>query len=183
MRLSDLQRSITRIYEASKAPPLPPSEYQLLFSLIANEVHENGFRPRRTALGVIARAEENGVRFADQDVNFVLNAVDDLDPWLERACTPEAIARVYRDVILNRCRQGGLELSDDEQQLINVWFGAAQLGAGAGQTKETAAPRQPRQSGGRPDSPLPPDFHDWDADAASAGSALRDLGKSLKRSG
>lgn len=182
-RLAGLQRSITRIYEASKAPPLPPSEYQLLFSLIAAEVQENGFRPGRTPSGVIARAEENGVRLAHQDVAFVLNAIDDVDPWLERSRTPEAIARGYRDVILTRCREGGLELSDDERQLVDVWFGAAQLGAGSDLMKQPAPPRQPPYGAGRPEIPLPPDFDDTDADPGSPGSALRGLGGAFKRGG
>jgi len=180
-RRSDLQRSITRIYEASKAPPLPPSEYQLLFSLIAEEVQDNGFRTGRTASAVIARAEQNGVRFAEQDVGFVLGAVDALDPWLERARTPQAIAGVYRDVILNRCRKGGLELSDDERQLIDVWFGAAQMGAT--EPARDAGGRQKAQQGSfRPDIPLPPEFDESDMDP-SPGSALRDLGGGFKRSG
>jgi len=180
-RLSDLQNSITRIYEASKAPPLPPSEYQLLFNLIAAEVSERGFQPGRTVDAVMARAEENGVRFAQQDVGFVVSAVDDVDPWLEHSRTPGAIARAYREVILSRCRKGGLELTDDEHQLIEVWFGAAQWGSGsAGQGSES--PSKPPASGSaRPNIPLPPDFDD-----AQANAPRRELGgynRSLKRHG
>ncbi len=179
-RLSDLQNSITRIYEASKAPPLPPSEYQLLFNLIAGEVGERGFQPGRTVDAVLARAEENGVRFAQQDVAFVISAVDDMDPWLEHSRTAAAIARAYRDVILSRCLKAGLELTDDEHQLIQVWFGAAQFGGGAaGQPAEGSS--QPRAASGRPDITLPPDF-----DEAQSGTPGGDLGgynRSLKRHG
>ncbi len=59
-KLAELQHSITRIYEACKAPPLPPSEYQLLFTLIATEVHERGFAPVKTAQSVVARAKSGG---------------------------------------------------------------------------------------------------------------------------
>jgi hypothetical protein len=182
-RLSDLQNSITRIYEASKAPPLPPSEYQLLFNLIAAEVSERGFQPGRTVDAVLARAEENGVRFAQQDVSFVVGAVDDMDPWLEHSRTPAAIARAYRDVILSRCQKAGLALTDDEHQLIQVWFGAAQWGGGASSQPsdqpQSAGPK--RQGGSRPDIPLPPDF-----DEAQGGVPGRELGgynRSLKRHG
>ncbi|RIA55781.1 NYN domain-containing protein [Dichotomicrobium thermohalophilum] len=179
-RLSDLQNSITRIYEASKAPPLPPSEYQLLFNLIAAEVSERGFQPGRTVDAVLARAEENGVRFAQQDVAFVVGAVDDMDPWLEHSRTPAAIARAYRDVILSRCQKAGLELSDDEHQLIQVWFGAAQWGGAASQSTESPG-RPSRSASSRPDIPLPPDF-----DEAQGGAPGRELGgynRSLKRHG
>jgi hypothetical protein len=180
-RLSDLQNSITRIYEASKAPPLPPSEYQLLFHLIAAEVSEHGYQPGRTVDALQARAEENGVRFAQQDVSFVVSAVDDVDPWLEHSRTPGAIARAYREVILSRCRKAGLELTDDEHQLIEVWFGAAQWGSGAaGQGSEP--PSKPPSSGSaRPNIPLPPDFDD-----AQTSTPRREVGgynRSLKRHG
>jgi len=180
-KMSELQRSITRIYEASKAPPLPPSEYQLLFSLIAAEVQENGFRPGRTASAVIARAEESGVRLAHQDVTFVLNAVDDVDPWLERARTQEAIARAYRDVVLNRCRKNGVELSDDECQLVDVWFGAGQAVGGA--TEDDSARSRGSHGPGRVDIPLPPDFEDPAAERTSPGRALRNVGGGMKRGG
>ncbi|MFW6024128.1 MAG: NYN domain-containing protein [Dichotomicrobium sp.] len=185
-RLSELQNSITRIYEASKAPPLPPSEYQLLFNLIATEIHERGYQPGRTVDAVLARAEENGVRFANQDVAFVISAVDDVDPWLEHSRTPAAIARAYRDVILTRCEKAGLALSDDEHQLIQVWFGAAQwndTGSGAAEQPRDQAPaRQPQTRGNRPDIPLPPDFDDAQGGAA-AGRDLAGYNRSFKRHG
>jgi len=163
-RMSELQNSITRIHQASKAPPLPPSEYQLLFDLIAGEIHENGFHPRRTVSGVIARAEQSGVRLAEADVSFVIGAVDDADPWLENTRSPAEIARTYRDVILSRCDKAGVELSGDERQLVQVWFGAARWTSDTGQGMR--GPEPPDHGEDRPASaqrleiPLPPDFDD-----------------------
>jgi uncharacterized LabA/DUF88 family protein len=125
-RLAELQRSITRIYEACKAPPLPPSEYQLLFTLIAAEVRENGFAPGRSADSVVKRASEAGLKLGAKDVAFVIEAVDEIDPWLEHSRSPSAVARAYRDYVLAHCAQAGVGLTDDECQLIQVWFGASQ---------------------------------------------------------
>ncbi|MEJ2116871.1 MAG: NYN domain-containing protein [Alphaproteobacteria bacterium] len=125
-RLAELQRSITRIYEACQAPPLPPSEYQLLFTLIAAEVRENGFAPDRSAEAVVKRAGEAGLKLAAKDVAFVIEAVDEIDPWLEHTRSPSAVARAYRDYVLSRCQQACVSLTDDEYQLIQVWFGASQ---------------------------------------------------------
>jgi NYN domain len=130
-KLAELQNSITRIYEACKAPPLPPSEYQLLFTLIATEVHERGFAPGKTAQAVVARAHQEGLRIAIKDVNFVLDAVDEVDPWLEHTRSPSAVARAYRDFVLAKCQHAGLLLTDDEHQLVQVWFGASQWAPGA----------------------------------------------------
>jgi hypothetical protein len=177
-RLAELQRSITRIYEACQAPPLPPSEYQLLFTLIAAEVRENGFSPERSAEAVITRAAAAGLKLSSQDVAFVIDAVDEIDPWLEHTRSPAAVARAYRDYVLTRCAQVGLHLTDDEYQLIQVWFGASQWtgsgqggasGSGGGESgrsgpSQDLAPRYGQPGPGLPspnspgDIPLPSDF-------------------------
>lgn len=147
-KIADLQRSITRIYEACQAPPLPPSEYQLLFTLIASEVRENGFQPGETAGAIVARAGDAGLNLAMKDVSFVLEAVDEIDPWLERTQSAAAVARAYRDYVLDRCKSSGLHLSDDEHQLIQVWFGASSWGQGApAASSETPASRPSRKGG------------------------------------
>ncbi len=175
-KLTELQNSITRIYDACKAPPLPPSEYQLLFTLIATEVHERGFAPVKTAQAVVARATQEGLRVAMKDVSFVLDAVDEIDPWLEHTRSPAAVARAYRDFVLAKCRHAGVQLTDDEHQLVQVWFGASQWSAVGQPTPAVNAP-PPSPHGAPPpqrrsymaefalpppdprsDIPLPPDF-------------------------
>lgn len=143
-RLAELQRSITRIYEACQAPPLPPSEYQLLFTLIAAEVREHGFTPNSSAEAVISRASAAGLKLSAQDVGFVINAVDEIDPWLEHTRSPAAVARAYRDYVLARCSQVGLDLTDDEYQLIQVWFGASQW-TGTGSNADSSQPQPAAQ--------------------------------------
>lgn len=186
-KLAELQHSITRIYEACKAPPLPPSEYQLLFTLIATEVHERGFAPLKTAQAVVARANQEGLRIAMKDVAFVLDAVDEIDPWLEHTRSPAAVARAYRDFVLAKCHHAGVRLTEDEHQLVQVWFGASQwgpggpLGGGGGGGvsplplgSDSAQRMQPRERSylvdsalpppeQRADIPLPPDF-DFDSE-------------------
>ncbi len=180
-KLAELQNSITRIYDACKAPPLPPSEYQLLFTLIATEVHERGFAPVKTAQAVVGRANQEGLRIAMKDVSFVLDAIDEIDPWLEHTRSPTAVARAYRDFVLAKCRHAGVKLTEDEYQLVQVWFGASQW-TPAGQNTvnmngtaphPTSAPQRPQLSrearsymaepvlsppDPRSDIPLPPDF-------------------------
>lgn len=166
-RLAELQRSITRIYEACQAPPLPPSEYQLLFTLIAAEVREHGFAPKRSAESVISRASAAGLKLSAQDVGFVINAVDEIDPWLEHTRSPAAVARAYRDYVLARCSQVGLDLTDDEYQLIQVWFGASQWAGANGNNANADSGEQGavrRQELGLPgpssrtDLPVPENF-------------------------
>jgi len=188
-KLAELQNSITRIYEACKAPPLPPSEYLLLFTLIATEVHERGFAPLKTAQSVVARSNQEGLRISIKDVSFVLDAVDEIDPWLEHTRSPAAVARAYRDFVLAKCHHAGVKLTEDEHQLVQVWFGASQwspsgpggMGGGTGGlggVSALASETQQRTPGrersylvesalpspqSRSDIPLPPDF-DFDGD-------------------
>jgi hypothetical protein len=177
-KLAELQNSITRIYEACKAPPLPPSEYQLLFTLIATEVHERGFAPVKTAQAVVTRASQEGLRIAMKDVSFVLEAVDEIDPWLEHTRSPAAVARAYRDFVLARCHHAGVKLTEDEYQLVQVWFGASQWsavgqgGLSGGPLTSDVSPKAQLGSDSRnfsaenalpppdhrSDIPLPPDF-------------------------
>jgi hypothetical protein len=148
-KYTELQHSITRIYDASKAPPLPPSEYQVLFSMIATEVTENGFNAMKTGQAVIERAQRQGVRLAMKDVAFVLDAIDEMDPWLDRTRSPGAVARAYRDFVLAKCQAAGLRLSEDELQLIQVWFGASQwTGSPQGPASNAGYGQQGGGSGG-----------------------------------
>ncbi len=180
-KLAELQNSITRIYDACKAPPLPPSEYQLLFTLIATEVHERGFAPVKTAQAVVGRANQEGLRIAMKDVSFVLDAIDEIDPWLEHTRSPAAVARAYRDFVLAKCRHAGVQLTEDEYQLVQVWFGASQWSPAGQNTVNVNGPaphappapqraqlsREARSYMAEPvlsppdprsDIPLPPDF-------------------------
>jgi hypothetical protein len=168
-KFDELQQSITRIYRACKAPPLPPSEYQVLFSMIAAEVLERGFAPVKTVQAVVDRAASVGFRFNPADVTFVLEAIDEMDPWLENSRSPATVARAYRDFVLARCRSSGVGLSDEEMQLVQVWFGASQWGAvgpaGNTQAAQHDTKRQSQRGHGvlpspqtRRDVPLPPDF-------------------------
>ncbi len=153
-KLAELQNSITRIYDACKAPPLPPSEYQLLFNLIATEVHERGFAPVKTAQAVVARANQEGLRIALKDVSFVLDAIDEIDPWLEHTRSPTAVARAYRDFVLARCRHAGVQLTEDEHQLVQVWFGASQWTAPASNPVAMNNGAQPHAANTQQRSPL-----------------------------
>jgi hypothetical protein len=161
-RLAELQRSIARIYDACQAPPLPPSEYQLLFTLIASEIREHGFSPERTPAAVVARAAEAGLKLGLKDVAFVVQAVDEVDPWFEHTRSPAAVARAYRDYVLTRCSRTGLRLTDDEHQLIQVWFGASQWSGAnrGGEARETEAPSRelPDTRPSERELPAPPDL-------------------------
>ena len=129
----------------------------------------------------MGRANQEGLRVAMKDVSFVLDAIDEIDPWLEHTRSPAAVARAYRDFVLAKCRHAGVQLTEDEYQLVQVWFGASQWSPAGQNTVNmngtaphpTSAPQRPQLSrearsymaepvlsppDPRSDIPLPPDF-------------------------
>jgi hypothetical protein len=93
----------------------------------------------------VTRAAEAGLKLSAKDVSFVIEAVDEIDPWLEHTRSPSAVARAYRDYVFARCSQAGVQLNDDECQLVQVWFGASQW-TGAAQAAAAAAGEQRNES-------------------------------------
>ena len=118
----------------------------------------------------MARANQEGLRILLKDVGFVLDAVDEIDPWLEHTRSPAAVARAYRDFVLAKCNHAGVKLTDDELQLVQVWFGASQwapggqssltggspLGASPALASESQQRGQPRERSYLVESALPP---------------------------
>ncbi len=120
--LAKLKNSVTRIYEASRVPPLPPSEYRQLFTLIAAEIHARAFAPVRTAEAVSARARRKGLKLAKKDISFVLDALHQTSPQWSHSPSPAALARAYRNFVFAKCRRAGVELSQFDCRLIQVWL-------------------------------------------------------------
>jgi hypothetical protein len=116
-RLAD---SINRIYEATQIPPIPPSDYRLLFSMIARECQAG--TPAQVRSAVLGRAQGAGI-FAREDVDFVLDALQRTGAGLTGKTCAATLARLYRDFVLEEYRQAITDPSPDELILINAWFG------------------------------------------------------------
>ncbi len=122
---SQIQQSIARIHEACQAPPLSPPEYRVLFEVMARGDHDQ--QPFRTAdVGQHRRAGlRHGLEVRRDDVRFVLEVVSEADPWFEQGASANLFAGRFRNFVVARCRQQGLNLSADEIDLIDAWFGGA----------------------------------------------------------
>lgn len=131
-----IQQSIARIHEACKAPPLSPPDYRLLFNLMAQEINVHGLNGTQTLATILQRAQDDGAEFRRDDVRFVLEVVSEADPWFEQGASPNLFAGRFRNFVVARCRGQGLELSADELDLIEAWFGGS-----------PAPPRRPAPNG------------------------------------
>ena len=145
---SQIQRSIARIHEACQAPPLSPPEYRVLFEVMAEEITTNSLSGQQTLTNIVQRAHDMGLEVRRDDVRFVLEVVSEADPWFEQGASANLFASRFRNFVVARCRSQGLNLSADEIDLIDAWFGGAPASQRAGQG--------PAQGQGAPRSSAPP---------------------------
>ncbi|WP_072395749.1 NYN domain-containing protein [Hyphomicrobium sp. CS1GBMeth3] len=122
---SQIQQSIARIHEACQAPPLSPPEYRVLFEVMAVEISANNLSGQQTLINIVERAREMGLEVRRDDVRFVLEVVSEADPWFEQGASANLFASRFRNFVVARCRSQGLNLSADEIDLIDAWFGGA----------------------------------------------------------
>lgn len=135
---SQLQQSIARIHEACQAPPLSPPEYRVLFEVMAEEINANNLSGQQTLINIAQRALDMGLEVKRDDVRFVLEVVSEADPWFEQGASATLFASRFRNFVVARCRSQGLQLSSDELDLVDAWFG----GGAPQQAQRAAAPPQ-----------------------------------------
>jgi hypothetical protein len=145
---SQIQQSIARIHDACQAPPLSPPEYRVLFEVMAEEITTNNLSGQQTLVNIVERARDMGLEVRRDDVRFVLEVVSEADPWFEQGASANLFASRFRNFVVARCRQQGLNLSADEIDLIDAWFG------GAPASQRAAAP----QAQAPVRAPLPQDY-------------------------
>lgn len=181
-----IHQSITRIHEACQAPPLAPPEYRALFEVMAQEINANGLTGAQTLTNISQRAADLGVTVKRDDVRFVLEVVSETDPWFEQGASPNLFASRFRNFVIARCRSQGLQLSAEELDLIDAWFGGSPMAqrppVAAQQTRASEAVFNPAQVPLR--APAPASSQDnqdrwWGADegrqyAAGSSSAQDD---------
>jgi hypothetical protein len=127
-----IQQSIARIHDACQAPPLSPPEYRVLFEVMAEEITTNNLAGAQTLANIAQRAREIGVDVRRDDVRFVLEVVGEADPWFEQGASANLFASRFRNFVVARCRSQGLNLSAQEIDLIDAWFGGTALPQRAG---------------------------------------------------
>jgi hypothetical protein len=146
---TQLQQSIARIHDACQAPPLSPPEYRVLFEVMAEEINTNNLSGVQALVNITQRAAEMGLEVSHDDVRFVLEVVSEADPWFEQGASATLFASRFRNFVVARCRSQGLNLSADEIDLIDAWFGAP-VPAQRPAPSYGQAPPQPAQQASAP---------------------------------
>jgi hypothetical protein len=184
-----IQQSITRIHDACQAPPLAPPEYRALFEVTAQEINTNGLTGAQTLTNITHRAADLGVTVKRDDVRFILEVVSETDPWFEQGASANLFASRFRNFVIARCRSQGLQLSAEELDLIDAWFGGSPMAQRppaattqsrpvaetgyAGQSLAPSSAQSPArtQAGQQPPAPEPADRW-WSADEGRQYGAL-----------
>jgi hypothetical protein len=121
-RAVSLQESIALIHQACKAPPLSPPEYRAVFTLLANELGTNQMQGNQTIDNVRTLALELGIDVKRDDIRFIIDVVGKQDPWFEQGASALVFASRFRNFVIGRCQEAGMQLSADEIDLIDAWF-------------------------------------------------------------
>jgi hypothetical protein len=167
-RASSLQQSIARIHQACEAPALSPPEYRALFTVLANEIANNGMQGVQTIKNVQAMSVELGIDAKLEDIRFIIDVVGKSDPWFENEVSGPIFAARFRNFVIARCQTAGMQLSSDEIDLIDAWFGGEAAGdeaaGAAGEAREapaTIAPQEPASAAQtpQPDAPALGNMH------------------------
>lgn len=147
-RASVLQQSIARIHEACEAPALSPPEYRALFTILATEIASNRMQGVQTIDNVRSMCLEVGIDAKSEDIRFIIDVVRKPDPWFETEVSGPIFAARFRNFVISRCQGAGMQLSSDEVDLIDAWFGgeaASSPNAAVAAEAPTAPQPQPQE--------------------------------------
>ena len=144
-RASSLQQSIARIHQACEAPPLSPPEYRAIFTILANEITANRMQGIQTIQNVRALALEAGIDSKPEDLRFIIDVLGKSDPWFETEVSGPIFAARFRNFVIQRCQAAGMDLSSDEIDLIDAWFGG----------EAASAANEPREANSAPETSEP----------------------------
>ena len=117
-----IRDTISQVHEHTHVPALAPSEYQILFEIISEELNEVGLKGRQTAYNISSRARVESVEISPEDAQFVMDIISEADPWFEKGISPPLFAERFMNAIVARCRNNGLHLTNTEYELVAAWF-------------------------------------------------------------
>jgi hypothetical protein len=124
-----------RVHQLTDTPYLTPSEYALLFRLVAEEVNQHGYFLHRTSKAVRDRCIEEGSPIARSCVNFILRGIAFSGHRLGQAPSEEplAIAERFASNVQALAESAGLVLAPDDREHLDAWLtGELRRGAVAG---------------------------------------------------
>jgi hypothetical protein len=139
--LAELARSVANVTET---PYLTPEQYAVVFGEIAKEVNDNGFQLTRTSKAVRDRCAGKGISVARSHISFLLKGLSFSGyRFVEGEESAAAVGRTIADNTLELCRRAQMELSEDDERLVEDWLlGGLEDGAAA-RSEADSPPAEP----------------------------------------
>jgi hypothetical protein len=139
--LAELARSVANVTET---PYLTPEQYAVVFGEIAKEVNDNGFQLTRTSKAVRDRCAGKGIAVARSHISFLLKGLSFSGyRFVEGEESAAAVGRTIADNTLELCRRAQMELSEDDERLVEDWLlGGLEDGAAA-RSEADSPPAEP----------------------------------------
>ena len=120
--LSAFARRVSRV---TGAPPLRPEEYAVVFKALEDELRDEDYFLASTSRAVRDRCTLRGHPASRNYISFILKGItygghDFAENPL--ANTAEVFAQVFREQVLRLCKGAQLDLSGEEQRLLEQWI-------------------------------------------------------------
>jgi hypothetical protein len=96
----------------------------------------------QTIENVRKMALEIGIEAKPEDLKFILEVVGKSDPWFEGEASGPIFAARFRNYVISRCQTAGMQLSSDEIDLIDAWFGGEATAAANEPSASQTAPAE-----------------------------------------
>jgi hypothetical protein len=121
----ELSAHARRVSRVTGAPLLRPEEYAVVCKALEDEVREEGYFLASTSRAVRDRCSLRGHPVSRKDISFILKGITygghdfDENPL---ANTAETFAQVFREQVHRLCKSAQLDLSGEEQGLLQQWI-------------------------------------------------------------
>jgi hypothetical protein len=117
---------VDHLHYQFRLPLLAPSEYAIVFRILAEEARRNGYNLVQTAKAVRDASKTSGVQLSRPGINFILSRIHSSGYQVgeDSARTADELGRLYVVEVLSYCKQIGAELTaTDEKSLKELILG------------------------------------------------------------
>lgn len=114
-----------RVNQVTGAPRLTPSQYRLIFEMIAEHLRRNPFNLSTTSKAVRDLCLEQGESIPRKSVWFILQGLIYSGHWFGKDPENDSslrLARVFKENVATLCRDAQLELSELEHRMLEGWI-------------------------------------------------------------
>lgn len=116
---------VRRVHQVTEAPLLSPSQYQMLFQMLADEVNGRGYSFLSTSKAIREQCLERGLALTRVSVGFVLRGIVFAGHDLAAAQSPVTLAEAFRTAVETQCRTARLQLNGSGH-FLRRWLGGAE---------------------------------------------------------